>query len=189
MLAQIRAGRLWAIGKRTVSKSEDELVRIPPTHFRLGKKGGRASIRSYIQWDKSELRVRDRRYRDIRVFPGPRNGYESFEPHIQDTAEVGHNTGITKRGRIARSKVIKGRPNTSREISATARRLWKGNLKFRELSLKSMVEKVRAAMLGENCRRQEIVGFKSSSMEKTISRAIKDLRHPTKRKKRKKQNT
>jgi hypothetical protein len=191
MSAQICAGRLWAIGMRIVSTGADELVRIPSGHFRLDKKEGPqgSSVRSRIQWDKGQLLAGDIRYTEIRVFPGPRSGYESFEPQIQDAADVRHRSVTAKPRKTKRPKTIKGRPNTSRDIGATARRLWKTNLKFRALSLKAMVNKVRAEILGENCRGQEIVGYKSSSMEKTISRALKDLRHPTKRNKRKKRNT
>lgn len=189
LLAQICAGRLWAIGLRAGSAGLDELVRIPPEHFHTGDRQG-PRARPRILWDKSALTTSDTRYIEIRVVPGPISGDE-IGLQARQAMSVPNGFALARPRGIAQSKkanTITGRPNTSREISATARRLWKTDLKFRALSLKAMVLEVRATILGEDCRDQEIVGYKAASMEKTISRALNDLRNPNKRNKGKKQN-
>jgi hypothetical protein len=184
---------LWAIGVRTDSNGRDELVRIPAELFHLGSTGDRQTprVRSHIRWDKGELSIKGTRYTEIRVIPGPPCGEGNLEVHARRVT-YGGPSAIPRPRRFAqpgKGKPITGRPNTSREIGATARRLWKTDLKFRALSLKAMVLEVRATILDEDCRDQEIVGYKSASMEKTISRSLKDLRNPNKRNKGKKQNS
>jgi hypothetical protein len=83
-------------------------------------------------------------------------------------------------------KKTTGRPNTADKITKTAQRLWKTNPDFRTLPLKLMVLDVRAAIFGKELGSQEIAGYKSSSMAKTIGPALKALRNPTKQNKRNK---
>jgi hypothetical protein len=174
-LDAIYAGRLWAIGHLVLRGGSHELVRIPGEYFRDAD----------IRWGKGELKVSGTSYFDIRIFRAPIRGDELL------TAGSRGKFGLPKRklANRKRDEVKPGRPNTARDIAETAQRLWNTRLKFRILALKGMVPAVRAAILGTSYRYQEIAGYKSSSMEKTISRALRALRKPNKPNKRNKRTT
>jgi hypothetical protein len=186
VLDAIHAGQLWAIGLLVLRGGPQELVHIPSEYFAYGEAKNRKHLLDgpEISWGKGELTVSGMSYSDIRIFRAPNSGNESV------TADglgkfVTHKRTLAKKNR---SEKKLGRPASDPEIAKTAKRLWKTDLKFQTLPLKAMVLDVRAAILGEERGSKEIVGYKSSSMEKTISRALRSFRNPTKRNKRNKRN-
>jgi len=186
MLDTIYAGRLWAIGLQVLRGGSHELVRIPGEYFAYGEAKNRKDPldRSEIRWGKCELTVSGMSYSDIRIFRVPNSenelvtagGLGKLVPPKRNLAKKNH------------SERKLGRPASDPEIAKTAKRLWKTDLKFQTLPLKAMVLVVRANILGEQRRKEEIVGYKSSSMEKTISRALRPFRNPTKLNKRNKRS-
>jgi hypothetical protein len=57
-------------------------------------------------------------------------------------------------------------------------KLWETKPEFRTLPAKSMVGEVRAAIHGEQNRNLELVNYRSSSMERVITKALKAMRDP-----------
>jgi hypothetical protein len=189
LLDAIYAGRLSAIGFQRLRDGSDELVQIPKEYFSYGdaRKRQHASDRPNIRWASGELTIAGTSYFDVRIFRAPLSADELL---LSKTMGGRESVAAPVQRRIMkRSETTKGRPNTSHLIAKTAQKMWKTDLRFRTLTIKDMVRVVRAAILGKDCREQEIAGYKSSSMEKTISRALRDLRNPNKRNKRNKRNT
>jgi hypothetical protein len=186
VLDAIYAGQLWAIGLLVLHGGSQELVHIPSEYFACGETTNRKDLldRPEISWSKGELTVSGMSYSDIRIFRAPNSGNELV------TAD-GLGKLVTPKRTLAkkiRSEKKLGRPTSDPEIATTAKRLWKTDLNFQTLPLKAMVLDVRVAILGEERGIKEIVGYKSSSMEKTISRALRPFRNPTKRNKRNKRS-
>lgn len=169
LLGEIYAGDLWAIGFRTLPSGADELVRVPRQHFFFDEAGERGQ-RPDIHWSKGELTVGGISYFDIRVVRSPEAQTDSSVGASEATDSV--NRRRQRDARVGTRKAATGRPNTSRQIAAKARTLWKTDPAFRELPLKRKVGAVRAEILGDEHRNEETRGYRTSSMEKVIGRAL-----------------
>jgi hypothetical protein len=55
-------------------------------------------------------------------------------------------------------------------------RLWERNSDFRKMPIKSMVLEVRGELLGHDKKKEEIRGYKTSSMTKVINRTLNEIR-------------
>ena len=69
LLVEIYAGRLWAIGFRTLPSGSDEPVRVPREFFCLDPE--EAPFHDGISWAKGQLMMNDESYFDIRVVHSP----------------------------------------------------------------------------------------------------------------------
>lgn len=181
LLGEIYAGRLWAIGYRTLPSGSDELTRVPRQSFYVDEAGEHTRLPD-ILWGKGELTVGDASYFDIRILRAPLS-----ETHRQPSTSAGAAQGARAksaagtdipsiRSKTTYRKKAGGRPNTSPAIGQTARKLWRTNSRFRTLPVKRMIPEVRAAILGEARRDEETGGYRSSSMAKIIGSAIANLR-------------
>jgi hypothetical protein len=189
LVEAIYAGRLWALGFQSSPNGSGELVHIPAELFSYGEARTRTppADRSIIRWAAGELTAAARLYSDIRLFRAPHDNDlgSSIAVHGEATTVVVERRYAKERTR--RGKQI-GRPSTAGEIAKVARRLWNTVPKFQTLTIKATVLYVREELLGREYRDQERVNYRSSSMAKIISRALKDLRNPNKRSKQKKRN-
>ena len=184
LLNEIYAGRLWAIGFQSLPGGSDELVRVPRQPFYFDEAGEREA-QPDIHWGKGQLTIGDTSYFAIRVTRAPESIETASESHTHESA-LRRTRKDTNAGRRSRGNPSTGRPNTSERISKQARKLWKASPEFRSMPLKQMVGEVRAALFSEGQRNEQIKGYKNSSMEKAISRALGTFRKQNKRNKRNK---
>jgi hypothetical protein len=179
LLGEIYAGRLWAIGFRTLADGSDELVRVPREYFFFEEAVGPADIR----WDRDEITVGSTNYFDIHVVRAP-NDLDSALPHSR------RSNPRTKTVRISKKrKKVGGRPKTKPRIIRAFRRLWRTNPKFRAMRVKKMVGEVRVAILGKSARKEDRSGYSFSSMAKAIGHELSEVRNRKIRNKPKKPQT
>jgi hypothetical protein len=196
LLNEIYAGRLWAIGYRSLPDGSDELARVPRQPFFFDEAGERKE-KPDIHWDKGQLTVGSTSYFDIRIVRSPLSGDEETTPTstsqeaLTDPSQIASTqrmakdvkSSSTKSGATVRGNRIGGRPNTNREIRREFQRLWKASPAFRVLTVKRMVPEVRAAIRGEERRHEETGGYRSSSMAKIIGQERTALRNRNNRNK------
>lgn len=174
LLDNLYGGDLWAIGSRTLESGFDELARVP-RHFFFTDYDGERDVRPNVYWAKGQVELEGRSYFGIRVVVA--------RPTASEPRAPANNRELSATPTRPAKKRQGGRTKTSDEIGRTARRLWDTRPAFRTLPLKLMVGEVRAAIHGDESRDLELVNYKSSSMEKAITDALKSRRDPKKQKK------
>jgi hypothetical protein len=196
LLNEIYAGRLWAIGYRSLPDGSDELVRVPRQPFYIDEAGEREEIPD-IHWGKGQLTVGSASYFSIRIARPPATGDEETTSTSTSQEALPDASNIDSKPRLAkgvkrfskkfaakdRGTTIGGRPNTNREIRREFQRLWNASPAFRILPVKRMVPEVRAAIRGEERRDEESGGYRSSSMAKIIGQERTALRNRNNRNK------
>jgi len=189
LLDEIYAGRLWAIGFRTLRDGSDGLARIPRRHF-LVVEGVGTEIQ--IDWAKSELTLGRATYFDVRIAQAPTgSGLRSARPrsdHLSNRSEppTRPSRSLPSKPRTAtlqekkkkkKRKKVGGSPGTKSSVIQSFHKLWRERPEFRELSVKSMVAEVRAEILGDDAKHEERSGYRSSSMERWIGRELSVVRN------------
>jgi len=192
LLDEIYAGRLWAIGFRTLASGSDKIVRVPVRHF-FSVNGVRPAID--IHWDKDELTVDGTEYFDIRVVRNPlrpdrklaRTSASERSPRSKAKRSQKNPGRRIKRAstpkRKAARKNVGGRPNTSREIRKTFQKMLSETPECADLPHKTLIGDVREALFGKGSRDIEKRGFKYSAMDKIIGQELSAFRNKNKRNK------
>lgn len=182
LLGEIYAGRLWAIGFRTLPDGSDELVRVPRRHF-LFEEGAGPEIA--IRWPEGELRTGDTTYFDIRIVrppvvgraPEPRpEPAAAREPESEAMAETLPATPTVEATWPASAAQKGGRRSTDAEIRDKVRELWGEPIFHTMKNRLDQAREVRARLKGAHTRHaDDMQGYTSSFIKRIIGEVANEL--------------
>ncbi|MFN0303064.1 MAG: hypothetical protein ACKVQU_22220 [Burkholderiales bacterium] len=153
LLQEIYAGRLWAIGYRSLPDGTDELTRVPRQPFFVDEAGER-NKRPDIHWGKAQLTVGNASYFDIRVVRPPPSGDDGAEA-LQSQES---------------SAPKQGRRNTRDQIRRAVEELWDTDTAFRAIPhRRDQAREVRARLRGKDARHLDSMqGYRTTTIQRII---------------------